>query len=422
MTGPRANASQRRILYIDCYAGIAGDMMIGALLDLGLPEAHLRARLALLGPLDYELEVRRAARHGIVGTDVQVHLDVPLKATGAWSFTPVASTSAPFTSLKEHGHGRRYREIRALIGDSGLSDLEKRLALAIFDRLAVAEGKLHGISPDEVHFHEVGGVDAIVDITSAAIGLAWLAPDEVVCAPLPVPRGTVKCAHGTMPLPAPATLELMVGAEVTAIDGHGEWVTPTGAAIATTLATRYGTIPSMAITAIGYGVGDRDPPSRANLLRLIVGTAPSAELASDVVLETNLDDSTGEAIGYLTERLLAEGALDVWVSPIVMKKGRPGVTVSVLTDPGRRPHLERLLLSESSAIGLRRVPVERYKLARRIETVESTFGPIRVKVAFEGETILNRAPEYEDCRRAAEAHRVPLKDVFADVLRTMGKP
>ena len=421
MTTSGAHERPRRILYVDCFAGIAGDMMLGALLDLGLPLQHLQDRLALLGPLDFELEVRRAARHGIVGTDVQVRLDVAPKATGSWSFTPVASTGAPFTAPSHDDHGRRYREIRTLITDSALSGTEKGLALAIFDRLAVAEGKLHGISPDDVHFHEVGGVDAIVDITGTAIGLAWLAPDEIVCAPLPVPRGTVKCAHGTMPLPAPATLELMVGADVTAIDGQGEWVTPTGAAIATTLATRYGTIPSMAVTAIGYGVGDRDPPARANLLRLIVGTAPSAGPSTDVIIETNLDDSTGEAIGHLTERLLAEGALDVWVSPIQMKKGRPGVTVSVLADPGRRPFLERVLLSESSAIGFRRVPVERYKLARRIEVVESAFGPIRVKVAFEGETIMNQAPEYEDCRRAAEDHRVPLKDVFADVLAKMGK-
>ncbi len=418
-----------RTLYVDCFAGAAGDMMLGALLDLGLPVEHLQARLALLGELGGTLEVKRAFRHGIGAVDVTVR-------TAA---TPVPVFFAP-VHAHSHGHGghthshahaspglgalapsptaahhevphRGWREIRGLIQASGLDAPEKALALRIFERLALAEGKLHGMPPDDVEFHEVGGVDAIIDIVGTAIGLVWLAPEAIVVAPIPTPRGFVRCAHGLMPLPAPATMELLVGAETRACPFEGEWVTPTGAAILTTIAHAYGPLPAMRVGAIGYGAGDRDPETHANLLRLVVGDVLAARL-SDAVLETNIDDMSPELYGHLVDRLFEAGALDVWLTPIQMKKGRPGTKLSVLSPPERVADLEHLILAESTAIGVRHHTVQRHKATRSLETIETRLGPVRVKVARDGQRVVGVAPEYEDCRALALSAGVPLKEVM----------
>jgi len=412
-----------RILYIDCFSGIAGDMMLGALLDLGLPRPVLDAALASLQVPGWHLHVRRAKRHGIVGTDVSVHVE---EHDHDHAHDHIHAHDHDHDDhAHEHGHhhehghghdhahehGRTWKTIRALIERSGLTEGARALALGIFERLAVAEGKLHDMPPDEVHFHEVGGVDAIVDICGAAVGLDWLAVDRVVCAPLPAPRGFVRCAHGRMPLPAPATLELTRGASIVSVDDHGEWVTPTGAAIATTIADAWGTLPSMVVDRIGYGVGDRDPEARPNLLRLVLGTAPEAA-AGDRLLEANIDDMTPEQLGYLTERLLASGARDVWLTPIQMKKGRPGHTVSIISAPDRRETIIACLIAESSTIGVREVSLVRHKLARRFVDLPTRFGPLRMKFAYDGERLANAAPEYEACREVAIARGVPLKDVL----------
>jgi uncharacterized protein (TIGR00299 family) protein len=416
-----------KVLYIDCFSGIAGDMMLGALLDLGLPRQLLDESLATLGLDGWHLHVSRAKRHGIVGTDVQVHGhdhhhhspdtqgEHAESDHGSTDHVHGDHTHGDHThgdaEGHEHAHGRTWREIRTLIETSGLTVGARTLASAMFERLAVAEGKLHDMPPEDVHFHEVGALDAIVDICGAAIGLDWLGADIIVCDPLPVPRGFVKCAHGRMPLPAPATLELMRGAAILEVDETGELVTPTGATIATTNATRYGSMPSMVVERIGYGVGDRDPAHRPNLLRLVVGEV-AGEMGEDRLLETNIDDMTPELLGHVTDRLFAAGAVDVWLTPIQMKKGRPGHCLSVLCSAARQAAVVGALVSESTTIGVREIPLSRHKLERRLVTLDTRFGPVTVKLAYDGSTLVNAAPEYEDCRRVALAHPAPLKDVL----------
>jgi uncharacterized protein (TIGR00299 family) protein len=397
-----------KVLYIDCFSGIAGDMMLGALLDLGLPRQVLDESLATLGLDGWHLHVSRAKRHGIVGTDVKVH-DHHHHASEHEHGEHEHGEHEH--GEHEHAHGRTWRQIRTLIETSGLTAGARTLALSMFERLAAAEGKLHDMPPEDVHFHEVGAIDAIVDICGAAIGLDWLDADTIICAPLPVPHGFVKCAHGRMPLPAPATLELMRGAAILEVDETGELVTPTGATIATTNATRYGSMPSMVVERIGYGVGDRDPEHRPNLLRLVLGEVSEA-IGSDRLLETNIDDMTPELLGHVTERLFAAGAVDVWLTPIQMKKGRPGHCLSVLCSAARQAAVVAALVSESTTIGVREIPLSRHTLQRRLVTVDTRFGPVTVKLAYDGSALVNAAPEYEDCRRVALAYPAPLKDVL----------
>lgn len=423
-----------RTLYIDCFSGIAGDMMLGALLDLGLPREHLDAQLESLGVDGWQLSVERAKRHGIEGANVQV-------LTAAPTGQPQRSDADHHHDHHQHGHshdhdhghdhdqgadthphdhaehGRRWAEIRTILQASGLTERARGIAERVFERLAVAEGKLHGVPPDEVHFHEVGALDAIVDICGAAIGLDWLAPDRIVAAPVPAPRGFVACAHGTMPLPAPATMELLRGAVLQSVDGVGEWVTPTGAAIVSAVADAYGPIPAMRVLAIGYGVGDRDPPDRANLLRLILGDAPAATAPTDpdgydLHIQANIDDMSPELFGHVTEQLLGLGVHDVWLTPIQMKKGRPATLLSVLCRASLRTEAVRMILRETTTIGVRVGRVERYKTSREIIRVETPYGSVRVKVARDGDEVVNVAPEYDDCKRLAVDNQIPLKRVL----------
>ena len=425
----------KRILYIDCFSGVAGDMMLGALLDLGVPLAHVEAGLAALGDIGhYHLRVDRAARHGIVGTDVHVdshqhahghahehehahgHAHEHEHAHGHEQHGHEQHGHEPHEH--EHAHGRTWQEIQALIAGSGMTTGARELALRIFGRLAVAEGRVHGIDPEHVHFHEVGAIDAIVDICGTAIALDWLAVDVVVSAPLPMGRGFVRCAHGMLPLPGPATLELCRDARVKAEETRDELVTPTGAAIVTTLvstAAGYRSLPDMVIERVGYGVGDRDSPDRPNLLRLVLGSA-EAEHGDEVVVEANIDDLPAELLAHACERVLALGAHDVWCTPIVMKKGRAGVMVSVLCGAGQRATVEATLLRETSTLGLRWHAVARTRLERRWKTASTPWGTVRVKEALDGATVVNRAPEFEECRALALAAGVPLKDVYAAAL------
>jgi len=396
-----------KVLYIDCFSGVAGDMMLGALLDLGVDEQHLRAELAKLKLDGWELSVSRALRHGISGVDVQVVTEHHHHHDGG---------DHDDGHHHDHHHGRRWAEIRTLIQESGLADDARALALDIFTRLALAEARLHDVEPDTIHFHEVGGVDAIIDICGAAIGLCALGVERIIAAPVPAPRGFVDCAHGRMPLPAPATMELLKGAVLQSVDSDGEWVTPTGAAIVTTTASEYGPIPAMRVDEIGYGVGDWDPADRPNLLRLVLGEVTEASGAGrDLLLEANIDDMTPELFGHVTETLLTAGAYDVWLTPIQMKKGRPGIQLSVLCAPARRAAIVDTILRESTTIGLRFSEVQRYKTVQSVETVATPFGPVKVKIARDGDRVINAAPEYEDCRRAAEQNGVPLKQILQQV-------
>ncbi len=409
-----------KTLYIDCFSGIAGDMMLGALLDLGVDEAAVRAELARLDLDDWTLEVERGTRHGIVGTDVHVKIsgeeEGPARLAHPDDHDHRHSHDHLHDHDHDHDHGRSFEAIRTLLSASGLSAPTKDLALRIFTRLAEAEAKLHGVEPAVVHFHEVGATDAIIDVCAVSAALCILKPDRVVSAPAPTPRGHMHCAHGVMPLPAPATLELLRGAQTQQVAGTGEWVTPTGAAILAEIVDSWGPIPSFRVEAIGYGVGDRDPTTRANLLRLILGATTRNHEDYDLQIEANIDDMSPELFGHVSDALFEAGAWDVWLTPIQMKKGRPGTTLSALCAPEQRQPVIDAILRESTTIGVRIARLERYKTAHSFETVETELGPVRVKVARDGGRITNVAPEYEDCKRLARAANVPLKQVLIAAL------
>jgi len=298
-----------------------------------------------------------------------------------------------------------------MIAGSGLPDPVKDKARRIFRRLAEAEARVHGTSVEEVHFHEVGALDSIVDIVGTAICLEYLHIEAVYASPLPLGSGFVETSHGRLPVPAPATTELLRGLPVHVDCGPGERVTPTGAAILATLVSGTGMRPSMVLSSFGSGAGDRDFPDCPNILRAFLGTQDRGNNDRVLVVETNIDDSTPEVLGFVMERLLEEGALDVFFSPIQMKKNRPAVLLSFLCPPDRLDTLATLVLAETSAIGLRHYPVDRITLARRIEERETPLGNVRVKLVFEGKGFVRAAPEYEDCRRIARERNIPLQEV-----------
>jgi uncharacterized protein (TIGR00299 family) protein len=321
----------------------------------------------------------------------------------------------------EHSH-RGLSEIRKIISRAAISDPAKATAIAIFEALGKAEAKIHNVAVETVHFHEVGAVDAIVDIVCAAVGAEALGVDEIICSPLNVGGGTVKCAHGTFPVPAPATVELLKDAPVYSSGVQAELVTPTGAAIVKTLARRFGAFPEMKIEKSGYGAGSRDFAGNPNVVRLVVGEA-AATLAAKTnvdtisVLEANLDDLNPQVFGYVLDRLLEEGALDVFGVPVQMKKNRPGTLLTVLCKPEDAGKLTQLIFTETTTLGVRRRDEVRQTLARRWENVRTEWGEVRIKIASMNGTVTNYAPEYEDCRRIAAEHHVPLKTVMQEAAR-----
>jgi uncharacterized protein (TIGR00299 family) protein len=387
-----------KLAYLDCFSGVSGDMLLGALLDAGLPLAELRAGLAALPLTGFELAAEPITDHGIHGTRAVVRLD----------------DAAP------HEH-RRIADIEALLASSALPPRVRERALAIFRRLAAAEARIHGTTPEEVTFHEVGAVDAIVDITGAALGLELLRVEELYCSELPLTSGRVHSAHGPLPVPAPATLELLreTGARWRSVPAEGELVTPTGAAIIATLA-RFEQ-PSLAVRAIGYGFGQRTLPW-ANCLRLLLGEAPSTadetagfERDEVIVLESNIDNMSGEALGWMMERLLAAGALDVAYAPLQMKKNRPGALLTVLARPDEARRLAALILTDSGTLGVRMHVGERLKAERREEEIDTPLGSVRVKLKLIAGRVVSATPEYEDCRALAERHGLPLEAVTARI-------
>lgn len=378
-----------RIGYFDCFSGASGDMILGAMISAGLPIETLRRELAKLPVGGYELTAREVQKQGIAAVKVDVKI-----------------TEKP-------GH-RHLSQITTLIDASTLSETVKGSAKRIFTRLAEAEAKVHACSVEHVHFHEVGAVDAIVDVVGAAIGAEQLGLDRIVCSPIPTGSGTVSCDHGVLPIPAPATAELLVGVSLAECDEPGELTTPTGAAILTTLAAGFGAVPPMRIERCGYGAGSREGRRRPNVLRLICGQAEDASDETDqvVVLEANLDDATGEEIGHALASLLAAGALDVFTVPVMMKKNRPGVLLTALTAPEKQQVCEEVLFAETSTFGIRRQVCTRRKLARRIETATTRFGPVRVKLGSRGDRVTIVSPEYDDCAEAARRHGVGLREVM----------
>ncbi len=376
-------------LYLDTFSGISGDMMLGLLVDLGIDLDTIRAELTRLPVSGYSLEQRQEKRHGIGGTRVRVSCD---KAQPARSWT----------------------DIDGMLAESLLNDSVRSMARRIFRRLGEAEAHVHQVNLDDVHFHEVGAVDAIVDIVGSAIGLQLLGIQEVYCAPLPLSNGMIHGSHGAMPLPAPATLQILKDCPVRNAGSDRELVTPTGAAIAAEVA-QFGALPEMTIERVGYGVGGWELDDRPNLLRGIVGSnsvPEGCEYDSVSVIETHLDDSSPEWLGSLLQRLMSNGALDATFSPLQMKKNRPGTQLTVVTRPGDAERLAQVVLRESSAIGVRIHEARRMKLRREASTVQTAFGEAAVKLIYEGRTLLRVTPEHASCERLAEKTGRPLPEIY----------
>jgi pyridinium-3,5-bisthiocarboxylic acid mononucleotide nickel chelatase len=393
-----------RLVYFDCASGASGDMLLGALVDLGLPLDVLRQELAKLPLGGYRLEARAVDRSGLRATKVDVVIDG--RDTHHHDHPP------------DHPHGHDHRglgEILDLIGGSALDPAVKDRAAALFRRLAEAEAAVHGTSPEEVHFHEVGAVDSIVDIVGGVCGLAWLGADRAFASPLNVGTGSVTMSHGTFSVPPPATARLLHGVPVYGA-GEGELLTPTGALLVTTFATAYGPLPPLRLEGVGHGAGTRDTPGRPNVLRVIVGEEAAGAGQRVMVLETEIDDMPAQIYGFLMDRLFGAGALDVFYTAIQMKKGRPGLLVTALCDPSRREALEEVLFTETTTLGVRRQEWDRTALERDRVTVETPHGPVAIKRGRRGGRVYNAQPEFEDCRRIAEAQGVPVKEVWAAAL------
>ncbi len=438
-----------KTLYLDLFSGISGDMFIGALLDLGVDADRLERELEKLKLDGYHLHVARKLKSGIEGVKFDVHLSEdhehhhPHERHHATRKRQYATR----TDHHDHPHHRSFGEIQRLISRSKLSPWVKQKSIAVFRRIAEAEGKIHGMAADEVHFHEVGAVDSLVDIVGASVALALLGQPRVLASPVVEGTGWVDCAHGRFPVPTPATLAILGarGIGVTQCDEPNELVTPTGAALLAEFAESFGPMDRLAAERIGFGLGTRENRTRPNVLRAILGTsekrhtsdtkkarAVNSPIASPAtrhlshldwetdrvaVLETNLDDISSQVLGHFVELALAAGALDVFYTPIQMKKNRPGVSLTVLCAEADADKFSELILRETSAFGVRRTIAERRKLRRELVTVKTRFGPVTVKLGRLGGRIVQAAPEYESCRKVAAKAGVPLKNVYDAALK-----
>jgi pyridinium-3,5-bisthiocarboxylic acid mononucleotide nickel chelatase len=400
-----------KLLYLDCFAGISGDMFLGALLDLGVTEETLRTELAKLKLPGYTISTRRVVKQNISATK----FDCIEK-------TPALHRSAATT----HSH-RGYSEIAGMITGSGLSENVKRRALSVFRRLGEAEAKIHGVPLEQIHFHEVGAVDSIVDIVGACIAVEALGVDEIQSSPPRLGSGFVETAHGRFPVPAPATLELLKGILVRSSDEPVELVTPTGAALLAEFCTKFSqAMPAMSIEKIGYGAGSRDLDKAPNVLRAVLGESAEdsrhyTETDTVAVIETNIDDMNPQLFGDVMERLLAAGALDVFLTSVQMKKNRPGTLLTVLCERNHVDALAELLLTHTTSFGLRVHEAQRRKLAREIVKVKTRFGEIEVKVGRLGGKIVARSPEFESCKQAAAKFNVSVKEVQGEAARAAGE-
>ncbi|MGS0763529.1 nickel pincer cofactor biosynthesis protein LarC [Syntrophomonas curvata] len=386
-----------KVLYFDCFSGISGDMTVGALLDLGVDQAVFGEQLARLQLAGYRLEITKKPKNGIMATDFNVILEDHEGCRSDDHHHP-------------HAPHRNLNDIEAIIGNSGLAAAIKELSLKIFMELAAAEAKVHGKKLSEIHFHEVGAVDSIVDIVSAAICIHMLKADTIYASPLNTGSGLVSCAHGLLPVPAPATLEILRGIPVYSSGVQAELVTPTGAAIIKTLARDFIPLPPLSVENSGYGWGKRELDS-PNLLRVIRGRR-SENNNGLLLLETAMDDMNPEIYSYLFSMLLEKGALDVYLTSIMMKKNRPGVLLTVLCQGSDAHLLEEIIFRETTTLGVRKTAVDREELERTVININSSLGMVRIKVAGKGGRVLKYAPEYEDCRRIAGEQGLALKDVY----------
>lgn len=386
-----------RLAYLDCVGGLAGDMLLAALLDAGADEARLHALPAALG-IEAEAVVTRQARHGIGALHVAIR------------------------SGRETHH-TTWLSIRDLLERADLNERVRARALEAFRRLAEAEGAVHGVPADEVEFHELGAVDTLMDVCGAVELLAGLGVEEVRCSPLPAARGTTRAAHGVLPLPAPATLELLKGVPLAGVDGEGELVTPTGATLAVTLASAFGPLPALTVERIGYGAGTSDPAERPNVVRVLIGESTETAAQTEVaLLETNLDDLLPELVPDAVERCLAAGALDVWTVPAQMRKGRPGIVLSALARPGDEAAVAEAMFEETSTLGVRVGRLRRYELEREERTVAVDGEEVRVKLGRLNGRVVNVAPEHDDCATAARRLGRPVKSVWAAALAAAQEP
>ena len=427
-----------RVLYLDCFSGASGDMIAGALLDAGVPFDVLAGAVGSLGLDGVSVGSERVDRSGIGAAKFRVTVDGEAADAGVNEHAHGHDRAhghdhghaEGYDHAHQHGHGHEHdhehahdhgrhhhrglTEINDIVVRSSLSPAGRERASRLFRRLAEVEAGIHQVPVEAVHLHEVGAVDSIVDVVAAVCALEWLAPDRVVASPLNVGSGTVTCEHGELPVPAPATAELLVGVPTYAQGPPAELVTPTGALIVTEYADAYGPAPPMRVERIGYGAGDRNPAGRPNVLRALVGEGTgTGAFERVVVLECQIDDMNPQLYGALMDRLAAAGALDVFYAPIQMKKNRPGTLVTVVAPPGRREALSDILFRESTTIGLRVTETERERLDREAVAVETPIGSIRIKVARRDGAIRNAAPEFEDCARLAAERRLSIKEVQA---------
>jgi len=429
-----------RILHIDAFAGISGDMSVSALRDLGVPEEVFQSALASLGVELPPFRFERGDRNGISGWSFRVkghdggegsdaahhhHQHGHNKDQGhGHTHTHEHSHDEDHGHSHFHSHGRNHAEIRALLSKSTLDPEVKQRALAVFQRIAIAEGTIHGVPPETVCFHEVGAEDSIADIVAACAGIAFLKVDQITCGPLIEGSGHIHCAHGTFPLPAPATLALLMGIPFRQVDEPWEHITPTGAALLAEYAITFGPMPEMSVSQIGYGLGSRVTPHRPNVLRLILGESPDSNNAtSDEVIELrcNLDDLTPEHAASALDELLKAGALDATLTPTMMKKGRSGWILEILTHEEKGAELSELMLRQTTAFGIRQHRLKRLKLERHHRDVETPYGRISVKVGTLRGEVLQQSPEFSSCAEADDRHGVPVRLVHQATLQAIQK-
>ena len=390
---------ERKIIYFDGFAGASGDMLVGSLVDLGADFDRIRRQLGELPLSGYEISKRTVSRGGISATKIDVEIG------------------------EEHPH-RTLTTIEGIIKKSPLPKETVELSVRIFRTLATAESKIHGIDMEEVVLHEVGSVDAIIDIVGCCLALAQLEPDEILCSPLPLGGGTVKASHGLLPVPAPATVEILKGVPLLQGERKEEMVTPTGAAILKTVVNEFGPLPLVRIERIGYGAGERNPQGFPNVLRSFEGWRNEEEIGSRrslSVIETNIDDTSPQVYGFLTEQALSKGALDVFLTPVYMKKGRPATLVTILCSEDKVEEMLELLYRETETIGCRVNKVERYALPREIKEIETSLGKVRVKVSYLRGKSTHLSPEYEDCRKISQRTGMPLRKVMDKVKEEASK-
>jgi uncharacterized protein (TIGR00299 family) protein len=386
-----------RVLYFDCFSGAAGDMILGALIDAGLPLAELRRALGTLGLNGWDISADRVVKAGITATKFRVH--------------------EPQSDPRGHRH-HHLKHIKERIDQSGLSDSGKTRAKALFDRLAEAEASVHNMPVEKVHLHEVGELDSIIDIVGSVFALEWFNADRIVVSPINVGSGMVKTAHGIYPVPAPATVRLLGDAPVYGRDVNAELLTPTGALVLTAYAAQFGPMPAMRVERVGYGAGDRDLDGTPNVLRAVLGESTAASSTEAVVvIECEIDDMNPQIFGALMDRLQTAGALDVFYIPVQMKKNRPGTLVTIIAKPSDREALVDVMFRETTTIGVRFAQMQRECLERETVLVDTPLGSVRFKVARRAGRILNAQPEFEDVSRIAADRGVPLKEVQAIVTK-----